>query len=80
MAGGRPPTVTDEEILQVFVESDDPALFSKELTEAIGMTQQAVYNRLRDLVNQGMLESKMNGDTRMWWITDAGREFVESAG
>lgn len=42
-------TVSDREILSVFHDSDDPALFAKEVAEAVGYTCQGVANRLDEL-------------------------------
>ncbi|MCT9098176.1 winged helix-turn-helix domain-containing protein [Haloarchaeobius sp. HME9146] len=71
---GRKPTVTDIEILQQFVRSPDPVLHPTELTETLDMSRQGVYKRLEKLVDDGALSSKKVAGTRIFWITDAGRE------
>lgn len=75
---GRPPTVTDKEILEFFIESPDPFLTTVEVGELAEMSQQGAYNRLEDLENGGYVRSKSMGNARGWWITQAGRELVRN--
>ena len=75
MPGGREETVDDSEILQVFLETDDPALFTGEVADAIGFSNQGTLSRLHNLADQGLLESKDGGRTIVWWLTDEGRSF-----
>jgi len=75
---GRKPTVSDKEVLEIFLEASDPALTTGEISQALDMSQQGAYSRLDDLVNRGLVETKKFGQGRGWWITDAGIEFVES--
>ena len=65
---GRKPTVSDEEILAVFVNADDPVLMADEVAESLPIGRRAVYNRLRSLEDQGVLESKKTGArSTVWW-------------
>lgn len=76
MAGGREETVTDKEILQVFEDAEDPALFTGEIADEIGFSNQGTILRLRALNNEGLIATKKSGRVPMWWITDLGREFL----
>jgi len=66
--GGRPPETTDRQYLRLFRESDDPVLFTSEVAESVGVTQQGAYNRLKELQERGFLDSK-KGQERVWWLT-----------
>jgi DNA-binding Lrp family transcriptional regulator len=56
---------SDEEILSVLRDADWP-LGSTEVGDAVGVTQQAAYNRLRRLAEEGQIERKMTGGTVLW--------------
>lgn len=65
---GRKPTVSDEEILTVFVNAEDPVLMADEVAESLPIGRRAVYNRLRSLEDQGVLQSKKAGArSTVWW-------------
>lgn len=69
---GRKSHVSDEEILDVFRESEDPVLTSVELAEQFDITQQAAYNRLSNLVGSGEIErKKVGGKAVVWWLDEA---------
>lgn len=76
--GGRPPSVSDVEILELFMEASEPFLFTSEVAQAIDMTQQGAFTRLEELEEMGYVESKSGGNARGWWITHAGRQFAKS--
>lgn len=66
---GRKPTVSDEEILDLFRKSADPVLTASEIAEEIPLGRRAVFKRLRNLADQGVLESKETGSGgRVWWL------------
>jgi len=68
MAPGRKPTVSDEEIMAVFVNAEDPVLMADEVAESLPIGRRAVYNRLRSLEKQGVLQSKKTGArSTVWW-------------
>ena len=65
---GRKPMVSDEEILAVFVNAEDPVLMADEVAESLPIGRRAVYNRLRSLEDQGVLQSKKTGArSTVWW-------------
>jgi len=78
MSGGREETVDDSEILSVFVESNDPVLFTGEVADEIGFSNQGTLPRLRDLERRGLLRSKAGGRVPIWWITDDGKSYVKN--
>jgi Mn-dependent DtxR family transcriptional regulator len=79
MPGGRREVVDDAEILRLFIQSDDPILFTGEVADFLGFSNQGTIKRLNDLHERGLLASKKSGHVPAWWITPAGREFVEES-
>jgi predicted transcriptional regulator len=77
--GGRKPTVSDSEILSIFLDSEDPVLSSTEVSEHLSIGSQGTYQRLKELHERGFVETKKVGQGRAWWITDAGHEFIEDS-
>ena len=73
---GRKPTVTDIDILREFVLTPDPVLHPTELTDPLDLSRQGVHNRLQELAEKGDLASKKVAGTRIFWITESGRERV----
>ena len=69
MAGpGRQPTVSNQEIIDVFRESPDPVLTTKEVANQIGLGRRGTFDRLRQLSNEGELKMKKVGETgAVWW-------------
>lgn len=66
------------EYLQLFLETDDPALFTTEVSDLLGVSQQGAYGRLKELHAKGYVGTKSTENARVWWITHAGRDYVMS--
>jgi len=59
----------DPDLAAVFAESDDPALTSAEVAEALGMSQQGASARLTSAAAHGVVERKTVGARAVvWWI------------
>lgn len=66
---GRKPRVTDEEILQLFQEAEDPVLSTAEVTEQLPIKRSATYKRLVSLREEERLTGKeIGGRNSIWWI------------
>jgi len=65
---GRTPEVTDEEILAVLRESDEPVLTAGEVAEQLPIGRRAIHDRLVDLRERGLVERKNVGPRAVWWI------------
>lgn len=66
--GGRPASVSDEDILEVFVEADQPALGTSEVAEQIPLGRRQVQNRLNELHARGKIEcSAISSQSHIWW-------------
>lgn len=76
---GRKPTVSDEEILEVFQQAADPVLTTKEVADEIGIGRRGAFDRLRKLGENGDLEIKKVGETgAVWWSPNVLRERYSS--
>jgi predicted transcriptional regulator len=65
-------SVDDDELLAVFRESPDPALFVKEVAAEVEYTRQGVKNRLDTLVDDGELVKKKGGKrSAVYWLASA---------
>ena len=78
MPGGREETVDDSEILRLFKEAGDPFLFTGEVADEIGFSNQGALPRLKKLEEDGYLQSKRGGKVLAWWLTEDGVERLES--
>lgn len=65
---GPKPRVSDEEILDVFRDTEDPVLIAQEVADHLSINRRGTYDRLKKLEEQGMLHSKkLGGRTTIWW-------------
>lgn len=76
MTVGRSPTVSDREILSVFVDAADPVLSAPEVADQLSIGKQGTYQRLRELEEKGALDSKKIARGRAWWITETGERYL----
>ena len=68
---GRKPTVSDDEILEIFRDSPDPVLTAPEIADLIPISRRAILDRLKDLEEHGILRSKKVGGRRtVWWYPE----------
>jgi len=68
---GRKPRVTDDEILQLFRDTDDPVLSTAEVTEQVSIKRNGTYKRLSGLREDGQLTGKnIGGRNTVWWIPE----------
>ena len=66
---GPDPTVSDEEILSVFIDASDPVLTATEAAEQLPITRRGLYNRLVTLEKDEQIRSKkVGGRTTVWWV------------
>jgi len=72
---GRPPSVSDEEILDVFRESSDPVLIASEVADEVSIGRRGVYKRLEQLADEGELgRKKIGGRGTVWWLAAPGSD------
>jgi Mn-dependent DtxR family transcriptional regulator len=76
---GREPTVSDEDILEVFQEAKDPVLTTREVAETIDIGHRGTYDRLKRLAEDDLIVQKKVGDSgAVWWYPDALRKQYSS--
>lgn len=68
--GTNRTVVTDEEIISLFCDTDDPFLSASELAEELSFTRQGINKRLRALFERGALERKKCGNGYGWWLPE----------
>lgn len=70
---GRPPDVTDEEILREVALVPGPVATATDLAERLEMSSAGVNKRLDALVEEGYLhERKVGGRAIVYWLTEKG--------
>lgn len=67
---GRPPDVSDEEILRVFQQSADPVLFTGEVADSLPIERDGTRMRLNELEEEGRLKKKRRGNVIVWWLPE----------
>lgn len=67
---GRPPDVSDEEILDVFKRSSDPVLFTSEVADELSIGRDGVRKRLNELEEENKIHKKKRGNIIVWWLND----------
>jgi len=66
--------VTEQDILKVFDTTDDPFLTAAEIAEQLPISRQAVYHRLEQMREKGLVDKKKTGARGAgWWATVAPR-------
>jgi len=69
---GPNPRVSDDEILQLFRDTDDPVLSTAEVTEQLSIKRSGTYKRLSALRDDGQLTGKdIGGRNTVWWIPES---------
>jgi predicted DNA-binding protein (UPF0251 family) len=59
-----------EEALEAIRSSDSPAVTADDVAYRLGVSVSATRGVLESLRADGMLESRISGDTRLWWIPE----------
>ncbi|MFD1643344.1 hypothetical protein [Halohasta litorea] len=65
----RPPTVSDDDIVDAIREHEDAVLSTSEVADELSLKRRGTLNRLKDLHDEGRIESKTFQDRfAVWWI------------
>lgn len=76
--GGRPPTVTDAEILRAVQTTFGPAT-AKEVSEQISINKSGTNKRLQELAESGKVHRKKVGaNAVVYWISEQGHRELQS--
>ena len=69
--GTYEPEVQDEDLLEVFRESEKPVLTATMVAKEVSIGRKAVLERLRELNDEGVLERmEVGARAVVWWPTD----------
>lgn len=70
MPGGRPQSVTDEQIIRYLRESGEHVLTTAEVADEVDVSRRTALRRLTALADDGRIERKDIDDRRtVWWAT-----------
>lgn len=75
---GPDRTATDENILIAIRDHYAPAVGTSDIAETVGVARQTVDLRLRDLLEEGYVDSTKIGRSRIWWLTSKGRRSLSN--
>lgn len=65
---GRDPLVSDDDIIDVFRQSSDPVLTTREIADELEIGHRGTFDRLQKLAAEGTIEMKKVGDSgAVWW-------------
>ena len=71
MSGGRPRTVTDDEVVQYLVESPERVLTTAEVAEGLDVSRRTAHRRLSMLADEGRVGRKDVGARgAVWWARE----------
>jgi len=76
MAPGGSGKVSDDDLLRAIDQHRAPAVGVTDLADALPVTRQAIYSRLENLAEDGLVEKyKVSRDT-VWYLTPAGERYL----
>jgi len=67
---------TDEKILTAIRNHYAPAVGTSDIAERLDVSRQTVDLHLRDLWEEGLVDSTKVGRSRIWWITSQGKREI----
>lgn len=70
---------TDLELLRYIALRREPFATAKHIEPQTHVGRKQTRNRLDDLVNDGLLNVEMVGTTKVYWLSDGGRERLAEA-
>jgi len=71
---GPEPSDTDLELLRYVALRPEPFATASDIEPKTEVGYKQTRNRLDDLVEDGLLNVEMVGTTKVYWLSDAGRE------
>jgi predicted ArsR family transcriptional regulator len=74
---GPSPTDPDEKILRAVALRPAPFATAKEIEPELSVGYRQTRNRLDQLVDDGLMNVKDVGRTKVYWLSDAGRRRLE---
>lgn len=70
---------SDDDLLRYVALQPEPFATATDINEKTSVQYKQTRNRLDDLVDDGLLNVTMVGTTKVYWLSDAGRERLAEA-
>jgi len=67
---------TTEGILRAIRDIYGPAAGTSEIAEKVDVSRQAADKRLRELAEEGLVNTRKIGQVRVWWLSDEGERLI----
>lgn len=74
MSRGPEPTASTAKILATLRDHYAPVSGTSYIADEIGVARQTADRRLRVLEEDGLVETDKIGQSRIWWLTTAGKK------
>ena len=68
---------TDERILRAIRDIYSPAVGTSDIAERVEVERQTVDKHLRTLADEGYVDTRMIGQSRVWWLTNKGKKKID---
>jgi len=73
------PSEQDRRIISIIVADEKPVLGTNDIADRLEMSQQGATYHLNRLKDQGALRTEKIGQVRIWWPTQKGLSYLDSA-
>ena len=77
MADDQTSKTSDEEVMQAIRDHHAPAVGTVDIADMVGVTRQAVDERLEDLELDGLVEQYKPSRDNVWYLTPAGERYLD---
>lgn len=67
-------SVSDEQVLRAIRDHYAPAVGTTDIADEVGLSRQAIDKRLRKFERNGLVETDKVGQSRIWWLSTAGKK------
>jgi len=68
---------TNKQILREVRNHYSPAVGASEVAERVEVSRQTVDRHLRNLEEEGLVNTRKIGRVRVWWLSDDGKLFLD---
>lgn len=69
MPAGRPKELTEEKVVRIIKEADDPFVWPAEVADKTGVSNVTARKALKRMQEEGLVESKQSGSGSGWWLS-----------
>lgn len=70
---------TNRDILSELRDHYSPAMGASEVADRLDVSRQTVDKHLRAMDDDGLVNTRMVGTVRVWWLSDDGKRFLDDA-